>query len=60
MGLDSLELIMAIEERFGVDIPDEDLDELVSANAIVAYLQARTPGKTWAPDFIRLEVPELS
>jgi acyl carrier protein len=41
-GIDSLEMMnvfLAIEEKFGVKIPDEDLDALSTIDGIVAYLQ---------------------
>ncbi len=39
-----LELIMFVEERFGVKIPDEDTlpENLDSVDRIVRYVQART------------------
>lgn len=41
-----LELIMFIEERFGVSIPDEDTlpENLDSVNRIVAYVSGRLAG----------------
>lgn len=41
-GIDSLEMMnvfLAIEEKFGIKIPDEDLDALSTIDGIVAYLQ---------------------
>lgn len=43
-GLDSLDIsgvLLAVEERFGVPIPDEDVDTLTSINRIAAYLIER-------------------
>lgn len=42
LGLDSLdlfELAMAIEEEFGVEIPQEDLENIVTVGDAVEYLQ---------------------
>lgn len=44
LGLDwlaSIQLIMQIEEEFGIAISDTEAQELVSVQAIVAYLQLR-------------------
>ena len=44
-GLDSLDytsVLMEIESRFKVQVFDEDLEQLGSIDAIVAYLEART------------------
>lgn len=41
-GIDSLEMMsvfLAIEEKFGIKIPDEDIDALDTVDDIIAYLQ---------------------
>lgn len=41
-GVDSLDMsniYLLIEEKFGVHLPDEDLDQLLSINDIVKYLE---------------------
>jgi len=41
-GVDSLELIniiLEIEEKFGIKIPDEDIDALNTIDNIISYLQ---------------------
>ena len=41
-GIDSLEtmnVFLGVEEKFGVKIPDEDIDALTTIDSIVAYLQ---------------------
>ncbi len=45
-GLDSLDfasVLMAMEDRFGLTIGDDDLDRLGSLKQIVAYLEQRVP-----------------
>lgn len=37
-SLDMIEVFIEIQDRFGVDIPDEDLNELYSINDIAAYI----------------------
>lgn len=44
LGIDSLDmanLLLTIEEKYGVSIPDEAVDELVSVKAIVSFLNDR-------------------
>lgn len=41
-GIDSLEMwnvFLAIEEKFGIKIPNEDIDALNTVDDIIAYLQ---------------------
>ena len=40
-SLESVELIMAIEQEFNVEIPDEDVGALQTAARMAAYLEAR-------------------
>lgn len=37
-SLDSVELIMAFEEAFGVEIPDEDAEKMLTLGAVLQYL----------------------
>lgn len=37
-SLDIVELTMAIEDKFGVQIPDEDLEKVRTINDIVKYV----------------------
>ena len=38
-SLDIVELVMALEEEFGLDIPDEDADKLKTVGDALEYLQ---------------------
>jgi acyl carrier protein len=38
-SLDIVELVMALEEEFGLDIPDEDADKLKTVGDALKYLQ---------------------
>ena len=38
-SLDIVELVMALEEEFGIDIPDEDADKLKTVGDAMNYLQ---------------------
>jgi len=39
-SLDTVELIMAFEEKFGMSIPEEDSQKLTSVGAAIDYLRA--------------------
>lgn len=39
--LASIQLVMAVEEQFGIVIDDQEAQEFVSIQAVVAYLHAR-------------------
>ncbi len=38
-SLDAVELVMAVEEEFGIEVPDEDAEKLVSVGDIVAHVE---------------------
>ena len=38
-SLDLFELVMALEEEYGVEIPSEDLENLATVNDIIEYLK---------------------
>ena len=40
-SLDLFELVMALEEEFGVEIPSEDLESIVTVNDVITYLQGK-------------------
>ena len=37
-SLDRMDLLLGVEERYGIKIPDEAVENLTSINAILAYL----------------------
>ncbi|MGI6552216.1 MAG: acyl carrier protein [Clostridia bacterium] len=41
-SLDIVELIMALEEEFGIEIPDEDAEKLTTVGAAVDYIKEKT------------------
>ena len=41
-SLDTVELIMALEEEFGVEIPDEDAEKIVTVKDAVEYIKSHT------------------
>ena len=40
-SLDSVELIMAFEEEFSAEIPDEDAESLTTVGKVVEYLKSK-------------------
>ena len=39
-SLDTVELVMAFEDKFSVEVPDEDAEKLKSVADVVAYIKA--------------------
>ncbi len=40
-SLDTVELVMALEEKFGLDIPDEEAEKLSTVGKAVDYILSR-------------------
>ena len=40
-SLDTVELVMAFEEEFGAEIPDEDAEKLQTVGAVINYLKEK-------------------
>ena len=38
-SLDAVELVMAIEEEFSIEVPDEDAEKLQSVGDILSYIE---------------------
>jgi acyl carrier protein len=41
-SLDTVELVMALEEEFGIEIPDEDAEKIVTVKDAVDYIRDHT------------------
>jgi acyl carrier protein len=39
-SLDTVELVMALEEEFGTEIPDEDAEKITTVKAAIDYIEA--------------------
>ncbi len=39
-SLDQVELVMALEEEFGADIPDEDAEKLTTVGDAIKYIES--------------------
>jgi acyl carrier protein len=40
-SLDTVELVMAFEEEFGAEIPDEEAEKLTTVGAVINYLKEK-------------------
>ena len=43
-SLDTVELVMAFEEEFGIDIPDEDAEQMRTVGDAIKYLNENAEG----------------
>jgi len=41
-SLDIVELVMAMEEEFEMEIPDEDAEKIATVNDVIEYVKKRT------------------
>ena len=41
-SLDTVELVMAFEDEFGVEVPDEDAEKLLTVSDVVKYSEEKT------------------
>jgi acyl carrier protein len=39
-SLDTVELVMAFEEKFGIEVPDEEAEKLISVGDVIAFVEA--------------------
>jgi acyl carrier protein len=44
-SLDVVELVMAFEEEFGIEIPDEDAEKITRVKEAVTYIEAHAKAK---------------
>ena len=44
-SLDTVELVMAFEENFGIEIPDEDAEKITTVKDAVSYIENKTSKK---------------
>ena len=43
-SLDTVELVMALEEEFGTEIPDEEAEKITTVQLAIDYINANTEG----------------
>jgi acyl carrier protein len=44
-SLDTVELVMAFEEEFGIEIPDEDAEKIRTVGDAIKYIEEKTQGQ---------------
>ena len=44
-SLDTVELVMALEEEFGIEIPDEDAEKMTTVGDALKYVQEKSAAK---------------
>ncbi len=44
-SLDTVELVMALEEEFGLEIPDEEAEKLVTVGDAIKYIETKAGQK---------------
>ncbi len=44
-SLDTVELVMAFEEEFGIEIPDEDAEKMSTVGDAIKYIEEKTGNK---------------
>ena len=44
-SLDTVELVMALEEEYGIEIPDEDAEKLTTVGDAIKYIEEKLPSK---------------
>lgn len=41
-SLDVVDLLMSIEDEFGVEVPDEEIENIKSVGSLVSYIEANS------------------
>ena len=44
-SLDTVELVMALEEEFGIEIPDEDAEKITTVGDAIKYIEGKAVTK---------------
>ena len=44
-SLDTVELVMAFEEEFGIEIPDEEAEKIRTVGDTIKYIEEKSKGK---------------
>lgn len=47
-SLDTVELVMALEEEFGIEIPDEDAEKMTTVGDAIKYIKEKAGSKEGA------------
>ncbi len=60
MGLDTVELVMAFEEAFDVEIPDDAAENIVTMRDVIDYVYAHIDQTKWTRDQVREQVRAIT
>ena len=64
MGLDVVELVLATEKEFELDIPDADAEKIFTPRRLADYVLARAgnaaDAKGWTQDYVLQKVIQLT
>ncbi|MCD6584070.1 MAG: acyl carrier protein [Candidatus Omnitrophota bacterium] len=44
-SLDTVEIVMALEEEFGIEIPDEDAEKMATVGEAIKYIEEKVKAK---------------
>ena len=44
-SLDTVEVVMALEEEFGIEIPDEDAEKITTVGEVIKYIDEKVQAK---------------
>jgi acyl carrier protein len=44
-SLDNVELVMTLEEQFGIEIPDEDAEKIQTVGQAIEYIKSKLENK---------------
>jgi len=45
-SLDVIEIVMALEDEYGIEIPDEDAEKLLTPGQLVTYIETKMAART--------------
>ncbi len=45
-SLDTVEIVMALEEEFKIEIPDEDAEKMTNVGEAIKYIEQKASGQT--------------
>jgi len=60
MGLDLVEMIYRIEEKFEITIPDEAAEKMITPRNVIDYLMNRPEvGEKWSRDYVSMTIWQI-
>src|SRR5918993_168218 len=59
-SLDTVELVMAFEEEFGIEIPDEDAEKITRVKEAVEYIDSHAKGKSGIDTITKFDASQFA